>query len=275
MNRWTQGSRRAQGWKKVENKNGTEFIGITNMTFGVYRGQELVTTFRLTTKQPRTSDEYGISITELLRMNGVSKEDLEGTVIASVVPNVMHALTGAVTRYLDTPPVIVGPGVKTGLKITTENPRQIGSDRIVDAVAAYKLYGGPVLVIDFGTATTYDLVTEDGCFAAGITAPGIRISAKALWGETARLPEVEIKKPKSILAQETVSSMQAGLVYGQIGQTEYIVSQVKKESGYQNLKVVATGGLGRLISEEAESIQKYNSTLTLEGLRIIYGKNRK
>ncbi len=250
-------------------------VGNTNMTFGVYRGQELVTTFRLTTKQPRTSDEYGISITELLRMNGVSKEDLEGTIIASVVPNVMHALTGAVTRYLDTPPVIVGPGVKTGLKITTENPRQIGSDRIVDAVAAYERYGGPVLVIDFGTATTYDLVTEDGCFAAGITAPGIRISAKALWGETARLPEVEIKKPKSILAQETVSSMQAGLVYGQIGQTEYIVSQVKKESGYKDLKVVATGGLGRLISEETESIQTYNSTLTLDGLRIIYGKNRK
>ena len=250
-------------------------VGNTNMTFGVYRERELVTTFRLTTKQPRTSDEYGISIMELLGINGVAKNELEGSIIASVVPNVMHSLTGALTRYLGTPPVIVGPGVKTGLKKTTENPRQIGSDRVVDAVAAYELYGGPVLVLDFGTATTYDLVTEDGCFAAGITAPGIRISAKAMWGETARLPEVEIKKPKSILAQETVSSMQAGLVYGQIGQTEYIVSQVKKESGYEDLKVVATGGLGRLISEEAESIQIYNSTLTLDGLRIIYEKNRK
>lgn len=250
-------------------------VGNTNMTFGVYEGVELVTTFRMTTKQPRTSDEYGISIMEMLRMNGVAVEGMEGTIIASVVPNVMHALTGAVTRYVGTSPLIVGPGVKTGLKITTENPRQIGADRIVDAVAAYELYGGPVLVLDFGTATTYDLVTEDGCFAARITAPGIRISAKALWGETARLPEVEIKKPKSILAQETVSSMQAGLVYGQIGQTEYIVSQVKKESGYANLKVVATGGLGRLISEEAESIQIYNSTLTLDGLRIIYEKNKK
>ena len=223
-------------------------VGNTNMTFGVYEGVELVTTFRMTTKQPRTSDEYGISIMEMLRMNGVAVEGMEGTIIASVVPNVMHALTGAVTRYVGTSPLIVGPGVKTGLKITTENPRQIGSDRIVDAVAAYELYGGPVLVLDFGTATTYDLVTEDGCFAAGITAPGIRISAKALWGET---------------------------VYGQIGQTEYIVSQVKKESGYANLKVVATGGLGRLISEEAESIQIYNSTLTLDGLRIIYEKNKK
>lgn len=249
-------------------------VGNTNITFGVYKGKDLVTTFRMTTKQARTSDEYGMSIMELLRINCVCKEDLEGTIIASVVPNIMHALTGAVTRYLSTPPIIVGPGVKTGIKIVTENPREIGPDRIVDAVAAYEIYGGPVLVLDFGTATTYDLVTKDGCFAAGITAPGIRISAKALWEDTAKLPEVEIKKPKSILAQETISSMQAGLVYGQIGQTEYIISQVKKESGLEHLKVVATGGLGRLISEETESIEVYNSTLTLDGLRIIYEKNR-
>ena len=142
-------------------------------------------------------------------------------------------------------------------------------------VAAYELYGGPVLVIDYGTATTYDLVTEDGCFAAGITAPGIRISAKALWDGTAKLPEIEIKKPASILAQETISSMQAGLVYGQIGQTEYIIQRVKKETGYDNLKVVATGGLGRIIAEETDMIQEYNSSLTLEGLRIIYEKNNR
>ena len=250
-------------------------VGNTNITYGVYRGNELVATFRMTTKQARTSDEYGMSIMELLRINAVEKEDLEGTIIASVVPNVMHSLTGAVTRYLKTPPLIVGPGVKTGIKVVTENPRQIGADRIVDAVAAYEIYGGPVLVLDFGTATTYDLVSEDGSFVACIIAAGIRISAKALWEGTAKLPEVEIKKPRSILAQETISSMQAGLIYGQIGQTEYIVSQVKKASGYDNLKVVATGGLGRLISEETESIQFYNSTLTLDGLRMIYEKNRK
>ena len=132
-----------------------------------------------------------------------------------------------------------------------------------------------MLVLDFGTATTYDLVTEDGCFTAGITAPGIRISAKALWEDTAKLPEIEIRKPASILAQETISSMQAGLVYGQIGQTEYIINQVRKESGYDNLKVVATGGLGRLISDETDTIQIYDSSLTLDGLRIIYEKNRK
>ncbi len=250
-------------------------VGNTNITYGVYKEKELAATFRMTTKQARTSDEYGMNIMELLRIHSVDKKDLEGTIIASVVPNVMHSLTGAVTRYLGTPPIIVGPGIKTGIKVVTENPRQIGSDRIVDAVAAYEIYGGPVLVLDFGTATTYDLVSEDGSFVACIIAPGIRISAKALWEGTAKLPEVEIKKPKSILAQETVSSMQAGLIYGQIGQTEYIVNHVKKESGYENLKVVATGGLGRLISEETESIQYYNSTLTLDGLRMIYEKNRK
>ncbi|MBQ2937134.1 MAG: type III pantothenate kinase [Lachnospiraceae bacterium] len=250
-------------------------VGNTNITCGVYEGKNLKTTFRMTTRLPRTSDEYGISICEMLRTNQINKEDIEGTIIASVVPNVMHALTGAFKRYVGTNPMIVGPGIKTGIKITSDNPREIGPDRIVDAVAAYELYGGPVLVMDFGTATTYDLVTEDGCFGVGITAPGIRISAKALWEDTAKLPEIEIKKPKSILARETISSMQAGLVYGQIGQTEYIVNQVKKETGYENLKVVATGGLGRIIADETDTIQVYNRELTLEGLRIIYEKNTK
>lgn len=250
-------------------------VGNTNITFGVYHGKKLETTFRLMTKTPRTSDEYGVMITELLHKNKIEINKIEGVIIASVVPNVMHALTGAVKRYIHERVVIVGPGVKTGIRIVTENPREIGPDRIVDAVAAYEIYGGPILVIDFGTATTYDLVTEKGCFSAGITAPGIRISAKALWEDTAKLPEIEIKKPVSILAQETISSMQAGLVYGQIGQTEYIIKRVKQESGYENMKVVATGGLGRIIAEETDLIQTYDSTLTLEGLRIIYEKNRK
>lgn len=248
-------------------------VGNTNITFGVYDNKELVTTFRMMSKQPRTSDEYGISLRELLRLNHIEKKDIEGTIIASVVPGVMHSLTGALVRYIGTTPIIVGPGVKTGIKITSDNPREIGPDRIVDVVAAYELYGGPVLVMDFGTATTYDLVTEDGCFGVGITAPGIRISAKALWEDTAKLPEIEIKKPDSILAKETITSMQAGLVYGQIGQTEYIIKQVMKETGYENLKVVATGGLGRIIADATDMIQIYNRNLTLEGLRIIYEKN--
>lgn len=250
-------------------------VGNTHITCGVYKDEELVTTFHIKSKMPRTSDEYGITIIELLRTHNIVKEDIQGTILASVVPNVMHSLKGALVRYLEKAPIIVGPGLKTGIKIITENPREIGADRIVDAVAAYEKYGGPILVLDFGTATTYDLITENGEFTAGITAPGLAISAKALWEDTARLPEIEIKKPKSILAQETISSMQAGLVYGQIGQTEYIIEQVKKESGYKELKVVATGGLGRIISQETDMIQVYDSTLTLEGLKILYHKNTK
>ena len=250
-------------------------VGNTNITCGVYEKDELITTFRITTKIPRTSDEYGVLFRDMLSYNNISTEDIEGVIIASVVPNVMHALIGAINRYMDKNPLIVGPGIKTGIMITSDNPKEIGPDRIVDAVAAYVKYGGPVLVLDFGTATTYDLVTEDGKFPVGITAPGIRISAKALWEDTAKLPEIEIKKPKSILATETISSMQAGLVYGQIGQTEYIIKKVKEETGYANLKVVATGGLGRIIANETDSIDVYDSALTLDGLKIIYDKNVK
>ena len=250
-------------------------VGNTNITFGVYKKTELVTTFRMMSNVSRNSDEYGMMITALLDNNGVPKEKIDGAIIASVVPNLMHALTGAVAKYIKVKPMVVGPGTKTGIKIVTENPREIGADRIVDAVGAYEKYGGPVLVLDFGTATTYDLVTDKGEFAAGITAPGIKISAKALWNDTAKLPEIEIKKPKSILAQETISSMQAGLVYGQIGQTEYIIKCVKEESGFDNLKVVSTGGLGRLISDETDMIDVYDAALTLDGLRIIYEKNAK
>lgn len=250
-------------------------VGNTNITCGVYENDNLKTTFRITTKIPRTSDEYGVLMRDMLKNNDISTEDIEGVIIASVVPNVMHALVGAVKRYVGKNPLIVGPGIKTGIMITSDNPKEIGPDRIVDAVAAYVKYGGPVLVLDFGTATTYDLVTEDGKFPVGITAPGIRISAKALWEDTAKLPEIEIKKPKSILATETISSMQAGLVYGQIGQTEYIIKKVKEETGYENLKVVATGGLGRIIANETDTIDVYDSALTLDGLKIIYDKNVK
>lgn len=248
-------------------------VGNTNMTFGVYEGQKLMATFRLTTKTPRTSDEYGIVITQLLRNQGIEAMGLEGSIVASVVPDVMHSLNSALARYTDTKPVNVGPGIKTGIRIITEDPRAIGADRIVDAVSAYEKYGGPVLVLDFGTATTYDLVNAAGEFAAGITAPGIRICSEALWTQAAKLPNIEIRKPKSILAQETITSMQAGLVYGQIGQTEYIIKKVKEESGIENLKVVATGGLGRLIADETSAIDIYDSSLTLDGLRILYQKN--
>ncbi len=249
-------------------------VGNTNISFGVFEGKELKASFRFMSKVMRTSDEYGVLILDMLSKHGLDKNLVEGVIIASVVPNVMHSLNNGVVKYLNCNPIIVGPGIKTGIKLGSANPKEIGADRIVDVVAAYELYGGPILVIDFGTATTYDLVTKDGEFSIGITSPGIRISAKALWEDTAKLPEIEIVKPKSILASDTISSMQAGLVYGQIGQTEYIISRVKKETGINDLKVVATGGLGRIISDETDMIDEYNSRLTLDGLRILYERNR-
>ncbi|MBR4529595.1 MAG: type III pantothenate kinase [Lachnospiraceae bacterium] len=254
-------------------------VGNTNITCGVFaadtEGGEAKCTFRLMTQTPRTSDEYGLEILSLLKLNGLNKGDLTGVIIASVVPKVMHALVNGIIKYIGHHPYIVGPGIKTGIRIATDNPREVGPDRIVDAVAAYTIYGGPVLVIDFGTATTYDLVDDTGSFGVGITAPGMRISAKALWEDTAKLPEIEIRKPDSILARETVSSMQAGLVYGQIGQTSYIIERVREESGFKNMRVVATGGLGRMISEETKEIDVYDPLLTLRGLQILYRKNRR
>ena len=250
-------------------------VGNTNITVGVFRGDEVVSNFRITTKMPRTSDEYGMLLSNLLEQNSISHDDIEDAIIASVVPNVMHSLEGAIIKYFSIRPIIVEPGTKTGIRVVTENPRQIGADRIVDAAAAYELYGGPVLVLDFGTATTYDLVDKDGAFVSGVTAPGIRISAKALWEDAAKLPEIEIRKPDTILARETISSMQAGLVYGYIGQTEYLIRRLKEESGFTDAKVVATGGLGNIIYKETDSIDYYDQNLTLKGLELIYEKNKK
>ena len=250
-------------------------VGNSNITLGVFDGDKLEATFRMTTKIPRTSDEYGIVLRNLLQHSQIDVREIAAAVVSSVVPNVMHSLTSAFIKYIHVTPIIVAPGIKTGIRIATENPRQIGADRIVYAVGAYGLYGGPVIVIDYGTATTYDLVDASGAFLAGVIAPGIRTSAKALWEEAAKLPEIEICKPKSILAQETITSMQAGLIYGQIGQTEYIIRQTKKETGYQDLKVVATGGLGNMIAKEVASIDIYDPTLTLQGLRLIYKKQNR
>lgn len=249
-------------------------VGNTNITIGVFDGKDLLSTLRITTKLPRTSDEYGILLTSLMRDNNIDPAQIHAAIISSVVPAIMYSLRNGLYKYLHVDPLIVEPGVKTGIRIVTEHPAQIGADRIVDAVGAYEKYGGPVLVIDFGTATTYDLVDEKGQFLSGITAPGIRTAGKALWQDAAKLPEIEIKKPKSILAKETISSMQAGLVYGQIGQTEYIIDKVREESGFDNMKVVATGGLGAMIAAETNKIDIYDATLTLDGMRLIFEKQK-
>jgi type III pantothenate kinase len=249
-------------------------VGNTNITCGVFDKEELTVSFRMTTKLPRTSDEYGMLISNLLEKNDLSVDNIEDAIICSVVPNIMHSLQGALVKYFKIKPIVVETGIKTGIRIVTPNPQQIGADRIVDAVGAYELCGGPVIVIDFGTATTYDYVDETGAFLGGITAPGIRISAKALWEDAAKLPEIEIKKPDYILAKDTISSMQSGLVYGQIGQTEYIIKKVKEEVGRDDAKVVVTGGLGRIIANETSYVDIYDPNLTLKGIYSVYKKNR-
>lgn len=246
--------------------------GNTNITIGVFQEENLINRFHITTKIARTSDEYGILIKDLLMQKGIAAEQIKEVIIASVVPQIMHSFQNGIVKYLQCQPIVVGAGTKTGIRIDSYNPKQIGADRIVDSVGAYDLYGGPVLVVDFGTATTYDFVSEEGAFIAGVVCPGIRISANALWQDTAKLPEIEIEKPKSILAKETVSSMQAGLIYGTIGQTEYIIQKFKDELGIDTLKVVATGGLGRIIADETDMINIYDSDLTLKGLQLIHKK---
>lgn len=251
-------------------------VGNTNITCGVFKGDEIAATFRITTKMPRTSDEYGMTLNTLLEQNRIKASDIKDAIICSVVPNVMHSLQGGLVKYFHITPIVVEAGIKTGIRIVTPNPQQIGADRIADAVGAYEIYGGPVLVIDFGTATTYDFVDESGAFLGGITAPGIRISARALWEDAAKLPEIEIKKPASLLGKDTITSMQSGLVYGQIGQTEYLISKVKEEVGLANVKTVVTGGLGRIIANETSAIDVYDPTLTLKGIHFVYKKqNRK
>lgn len=247
-------------------------IGNTDITFGLFQGKKLNDTFRMRSKVNRTSDEYGQFILEAIRYKGYQKEDVDAVIIASVVPAVMHSFTSGIIKYFNLKPIVVGAGIRTGIKIKTINPKQTGADRIVDAVAAYELYGGPIIVADFGTATTYDLITPEGEFLGGAISPGLRTSAGELWKQAAKLPEIEIRKPETIVAKETVTSMQAGLVYGYIGQTEYIIRKLKEESGYHDARVVATGGLGKMIAEETDCIDYYDSNLTLKGLQIIYDK---
>lgn len=250
-------------------------IGNTNTTCGIFGDDDkLICDFRFMSKTERTVDEFGMLLCELVGRQRHEIKEITGVIIASVVPNALQSIEQAVKKYFNINPLIVGPGIKTGIRVDTPNPKEIGADRIVDIVAAYEKYGGPALVIDYGTATTYDLVTADGRFYVGITSPGIKMSAKALWEDTAKLPEIEIVMPKSILANDTIWSMQAGLMFGQVGQTEYIINRVKEETGYTDMKVIATGGLGRLIAPETKMIDCYDEMLTLDGLRIIYSKNR-
>lgn len=249
-------------------------IGNTNITMGVYNQNQLMGNYRLTTKFQRTSDEYGFMLLSFLNASSISVEQIDDIIISSVVPKINYSFTNCIKKYLHKNPIYIGPGVKTGIDIRIDNPSTLGADRLVDAAGAFYTYGGPCLVIDFGTATTYDVVTAKGEFIGGATAPGIGICAQALSSQAAKLPEIEIQKPEKIIAKNTIKSMQAGVVFGYIGQTEYIIKQIKKEYG-ENMKVISTGGLGRMIAKETHLIDIYDADLTFKGLKIIYDKNKK
>lgn len=248
-------------------------IGNTNITIGIYKEDKLLKSFRMTTKMDRTSDEYGVVLLNFLNMANLKVEDIDGVIVASVVPKMMHSFMNAINYYIKKEPLVVGAGIKTGISIRTDNPKEVGADRIVDIVGAVAEYGTNCIVVDFGTATTYDYINEKREFIGGVTAPGIMISANALWNQAAKLPEIEIKKPNSILAKNTVSSMQAGIVYGYIGQCEYIIQKLKAEIGNENITVIATGGLGSIIYKETDLIDYYDPELTLKGLKTIYYLN--
>ena len=248
-------------------------VGNTNITIGVFKRKEIIEVFRITTKLPRTSDEFGILISSLLKEKGLDEGEVKAAIIGSVVPNIMHSLSSGLIKYFDVKPIIVGPGIKTGINLGRFNPREVGADRIVDLVAGYEIYGGPALVIDYGTATTYDIVTENGVFLAGVIAPGIRTSANVLYRDAARLPEIEIfKNQRRSLQTARLTVLQAGLYYGVVGETKYMVQKMKEETGFDNMKVIATGGLGNMIAQTVDEIDYYDPTLTLKGLQIIYEK---
>lgn len=250
-------------------------VGNTNMVLGVFDGSELISNWRMTTLSSRTSDETGILIHSMFSKANIPLEKLEDVIISTVVPDVMYSLTHGIRKYFNIEPMIVGSGLKTGINLRMENPKELGADRIVNMVAAHEIYGGNILVIDYGTATTFDVVNKDGVFLTGITAPGIQICAEALYRSAAQLPKIEIVNPKTIVVKNTVRSLQAGIVIGKIGETKYIIERIKNELDMPDLKVVATGGLARIIDEEGEIFDVLDPILTLNGLRLIYNKNKK
>lgn len=247
-------------------------VGNTNITIGVMQDEEVIASFRLTTSQRRTSDEFVAVFYGLFQTNEIDQAKVEGVVITSVVPKIMHSLRNSIYKFFNLEPIIVGAGIKTGIQVKTENPKSVGADRIVDLVAGHYLYDGPLIIIDFGTATTYDYLNADGVFEFGLISPGIETSAIALWSKAAQLPDIEIKKPTSIKCKNTITSMQGGLIFGYIGQTEYIIKKIKEEVG--SALVIATGGLGRIIFNETDMIDEYDPNLSFKGMKIIYDKNR-
>lgn len=250
-------------------------IGNTNIKYGVFSCDKLVASFRVVSQRTSTADEYGIVVRDLLTNAKIRKSDIEGVIISSVIPQLNYTIEHMCEQYLSIKPLMVGPGIKTGLNIKVDNPREVGADRIVNSVAAYKKYGGetPIICIDFGTATTFNVITEKGEFIGGVISPGIKGALDSLVNGTAKLPNIELNLPKKIIAKDTVTNMQAGLLYGFAGLVGYITDKMKKELG-RPVKIVVTGGLSEVIAKEVGNIDLIDRTLTLDGLRILYEMNK-
>jgi type III pantothenate kinase len=251
-------------------------IGNTNTVFGVTEKDQVLEHWRVRTEKDATADELGILIGNLFKSTETEMSDISHIIISCVVPvpPLLNAFEEFAHRYFDITPMIVGPGLKTGMPIQYDNPKEVGADRIVNAVAAYDKYRTGLVVVDFGTATTFDCVSKDGAYIGGAIAPGVTISCEALFQKASKLPRVEIfAKPKNVIAKDTISSMNVGIIYGYAGLVDGIVNRIKKEMG-QNLTVIATGGLASLICEESETIEHVEEFLTLEGLMIIHKRNR-
>jgi type III pantothenate kinase len=247
-------------------------VGNTNTVVGVFHGKTLRAQWRLTTSHEQTADEYGILIRNLFSLDGLGTGEVTGVMIASVVPPLNSVLEEMSKKYFRLDPVFLGPGTRTGMAIHYENPQEVGADRIANSVAAFEKYGGPCVVVDFGTAITFDVISEKGEYLGGVIAPGIGVSSEALFERAARLPRVEVREPARVIGTNTVSSMQSGLFYGSVGLMDGILDRLSGELG-KKTKVITTGGQAPLVAAASKYKPPVDSSLTLEGLRMIYERN--
>ncbi|MBS3819349.1 type III pantothenate kinase [bacterium] len=248
-------------------------IGNTNIAVGLFQDKTLKAHWKLESDRKKTCDEYAVTLLNLLSLGGFPRDQIHAVIISSVLPPLTPVFQEMSRKLFGTKPLVVGPGLRTGMAILYENPYEVGADRVVAAVAAFEKYGGPCVVVDFGTATTFDVVSSKGEYLGGVIAPGVQIAGEALYFRAAKLPHVEIKKPPRIIGRTTVSSMQAGLYFGYMGLVSNIIEKIKQELKAETT-VISTGGLNSRLDQEIPSIQHYEPFLVLEGLRIIYERNK-
>lgn len=247
-------------------------VGNTNIVLGLYEGEQLIHHFRVSTRRSATADEYGALLASMIERRGVDPRAVEGSILASVVPQLNRSFVDACSHYFATTPLVVGPGIKTGMPILVDQPGEVGADRIVNAVAAYDRHHCPLVVVDFGTATTFDAVTRDGEYLGGAIAPGVDVAVDGLVSRTAKLPRIELTRPDRIIGRNTIQALQAGLFYGYVGLVDELASRMRGELG-EGTRVVATGGLASLFVEASETIDEVDDWLTLDGLRILHARN--